>query len=102
MPFLPVENRAIRNLDRAATPPLMSLPSVDIIKIDDTSVVSPNATIKGRVTIGAGCIIHPNASIIGHSPVELGANNIVEEQATIINTHQYVSFLIIMVHIHPS
>lgn len=76
-----------KTLQRSAT--LMSLPTIDLIKIDDTAVVSPNATIKGRVTIGAGCIVHPNATIIGHSPVELGANNVIEEQAVIINTHQY-------------
>lgn len=68
----------------------MALPALDIVKIDENAVVSTNATIKGRVTIGAGCIIHPNAIIIGHSPIELGENNVVEELATIINSHQYV------------
>lgn len=72
------------------SPHHMALPVVDLLKIDSTAVVSPNATIKGRVTIGAGCIVHPNAVIIGHSPVELGENNVVEEQATIINSTQYV------------
>lgn len=67
----------------------MALPAIDLVHVDETAVVHPAATIKGRVTIGAGCIVHPNAVIIGHSPVELGENNVVEEQATIINSNQY-------------
>lgn len=67
----------------------MSLPGVDILNIDPTAIIAEGSLIKGRVTIGAGCIIHPNATIIGHSPVELGENNVVEEQAIIINSAQY-------------
>jgi dynactin-6 len=71
---------------------------VDIINKDDTAVVSPNAILKGRITIGPGCVIHPNASIIAHSPVELGANNIVEEQVIITNTQAYVPSILARIH----
>lgn len=68
----------------------MSLPLLDILKIDDTAIVSPNAILRGKITIGPGCVIHPNATIIAHSPIELGANNVIEEQSTITNTNKYV------------
>lgn len=48
------------------------------------SIVCEDSTLRGDITISAGCVIHPSASIIAEAgPIVLGENCIVEEYATI-------------------
>eukprot|EP00048_Salpingoeca_helianthica_P023869 m.27854 g.27854 ORF g.27854 m.27854 type:complete len:125 (+) comp9045_c0_seq2:155-529(+) len=46
---------------------------------------NPQTVIRGQLTIGAGCVIHPTATIIADGPIVIGANNTIEELVTIIN-----------------
>eukprot|EP00658_Telonema_sp_P-2_P033941 TRINITY_DN2481_c0_g1_i7.p2 TRINITY_DN2481_c0_g1~~TRINITY_DN2481_c0_g1_i7.p2 ORF type:complete len:191 (+),score=46.05 TRINITY_DN2481_c0_g1_i7:149-721(+) len=56
------------------------------LTLHSTAVVCNEATIKGAVTIGAGTVVHPSCSILAEAgPIEIGANNIIEEQVTIRN-----------------
>lgn len=56
------------------------------LKIGSGSVVCQEAEIKGEVTIGSKTVIHPKARIIAEAgPIIIGDNNLIEEQATIIN-----------------
>eukprot|EP00002_Diphylleia_rotans_P021514 TRINITY_DN4185_c0_g1_i2.p1 TRINITY_DN4185_c0_g1~~TRINITY_DN4185_c0_g1_i2.p1 ORF type:complete len:170 (-),score=25.72 TRINITY_DN4185_c0_g1_i2:13-522(-) len=49
-----------------------------------SSMICPTAIIKGNVTLGSGCILHPQASIIAEGgAIEIGDNNIIEEYAVI-------------------
>jgi len=56
------------------------------IKIGKDCVVCEQAEIKGDVTIGNGCIIHPKARIIAEAgPIILGEGNLIEEYSLIWN-----------------
>ena len=56
------------------------------LKIGAGSVVCQEAEIKGEVTIGSRTVIHPKARIIAEAgPIIIGDNNLIEEQATIVN-----------------
>jgi len=56
------------------------------LKIDKGSIVCQETEIVGEVTIGAGTVVHPKASIIAEGgPIIIGANNIIEEHVTIKN-----------------
>lgn len=56
------------------------------IKIGAGSVVCQEVEIKGEVVIGSKTVIHPKARIIAEAgPIIIGDNNLIEEQATIIN-----------------
>lgn len=58
------------------------------LKIGSGSVVFQEAEIKGEVTIGSRTVIHPKARIIAEAgPIIIGDNNLIEEQATIINSY---------------
>lgn len=57
------------------------------LKIGSGSVVCQEAEIKGEVTIGSRTVIHPKARIIAEAgPIIIGDNNLIEEQATILNS----------------
>ncbi|SCZ99517.1 BZ3500_MvSof-1268-A1-R1_Chr3-1g06056 [Microbotryum saponariae] len=58
----------------------------DSLKIGSRCVIVQDCDLRGHVTIGAGCVIHPRATIFALSgPIHLGDNNIVEEMVVIIN-----------------
>lgn len=59
--------------------------SEDQFDINNTAIVSPNANLNGKIKIGEGTIIHPNATIIALYPIEIGSFNIIEEQVVIKN-----------------
>ena len=49
-------------------------------------MVCEESILKGDISIGPRCIIHPKAMIIAEAgPIYIGEGNIVEEMATIIN-----------------
>lgn len=50
------------------------------------ALVCEESTLRGDITINAGCVIHPSATIIAEAgPIILGENCIVEEYATIVH-----------------
>lgn len=52
------------------------------------SIVCEESNLIGDITISAGCVIHPSASIVAeHGPIVLGENCIIEEYAKIIYKH---------------
>ena len=56
------------------------------LKVGAGSVVCQEAEIKGEVTIGSRTVVHPKARIIAEAgPIIIGDNNLIEEQATIVN-----------------
>ena len=58
-------------------------------KAHPTALIAQDATLAGTITIGAGCIVHPRASILATAgPIELGENCVVEELAIIENAGQ--------------
>lgn len=57
----------------------------DQFDIDSTALISSSANLNGKIKIGAGTIIHPNATIIALHPIEIGDFNIIEEQVIIKN-----------------
>jgi dynactin-6 len=57
------------------------------LKAHPTALIAQEATLVGDITIGAGCIIHPRASILATAgPIEIGENCVVEELAVLENT----------------
>lgn len=59
------------------------------IKAHPTALIAQDATLAGTITIGAGCIVHPRASILATAgPIELGENCVIEELAIIENAGQ--------------
>lgn len=58
------------------------------VRIDKTAFVSKDAIIAGRypVTIGARVVVHPRCVIRADGgPIEIGPNNVFEEEAELIN-----------------
>ncbi|RKP11676.1 trimeric LpxA-like protein [Piptocephalis cylindrospora] len=54
--------------------------------VDRTALVCQEASLIGEITVGAGCVLHPKCRIIAETaPIILGRNNIIEENAVIIN-----------------
>lgn len=61
------------------------------IKIIVGAIVCEEAKLRGDITIGAGTIVHPCASIIADAgPIVIGERCLIEEQSKII--HRYVTF----------
>lgn len=55
-------------------------------KIGVGSIVCQEAEIRGEVIIGSKTVIHPKARILAlRGPIRIGDNNLIEEQACIIN-----------------
>lgn len=52
----------------------------DRFRIHQDAIVCKEASLRGSVTVGAGCIVHPGARIhaLG-GPIVLGSSNLVEE-----------------------
>eukprot|EP00656_Telonema_subtile_P040211 TRINITY_DN45275_c0_g1_i1.p1 TRINITY_DN45275_c0_g1~~TRINITY_DN45275_c0_g1_i1.p1 ORF type:complete len:190 (-),score=28.38 TRINITY_DN45275_c0_g1_i1:126-695(-) len=60
-----------------------------LLTLHPDSVVcsTQNDKIKGLVTIGSGTVVHPSCTILAEAgPIEIGANNILEEQVVIRNS----------------
>ncbi|XP_034242832.1 dynactin subunit 6 [Thrips palmi] len=56
------------------------------LKISDQALVCHESKLRGDITIGPNTIVHPRATIIAEAgPIIIGASNIIEEQAYIIN-----------------
>jgi len=50
------------------------------------AVISPEAKLSGNIKIGSGCVVHPKSVILAEGgPIEIGKNNIIEENCIIIN-----------------
>jgi dynactin-6 len=57
------------------------------IRIGAGSLVCQEANLSGDVTIGKNCVIHPKCMILAEAgPIVIGDDNIVEEQAIILNS----------------
>lgn len=49
-------------------------------------MICQDAELKGEISIGAGTVVHPKATIFAVAgPIEIGADCIVEENAVIVN-----------------
>lgn len=56
------------------------------LKISAQAIVCHESKLRGDITIGMNTIVHPRATIIAEAgPIIIGQNNIIEEQAYIIN-----------------
>jgi len=56
------------------------------IQLASGCVVCTEAVLQGEITLGAGTVVHPRAHIIAESgPIVIGENNLIEENAYIIN-----------------
>ncbi|XP_044739312.1 dynactin subunit 6 [Chrysoperla carnea] len=63
----------------------MSIPKNDI-KITVGATVCEESKLRGDITIGAGCIIHPKATILAEAgPIVIGDGCLIEELAVIIH-----------------
>ncbi|PWN96927.1 trimeric LpxA-like protein [Tilletiopsis washingtonensis] len=59
---------------------------VDKLTVGSKVVIAADAELRGTITIGNGCVLHPRASIVAlGGPVHLGADCIVEENVRIVN-----------------
>ncbi|KAM0787771.1 hypothetical protein ACM66B_003826 [Microbotryomycetes sp. NB124-2] len=66
-------------------------PGKDRFDIGPRCIIANDVDLRGDITIGAGCVLHPRATIVAVSgPIVLGTNNIVEEQAIIVNRSKIV------------
>jgi len=64
-------------------------PSKDKIKVGSRSIVCQEADIRGDVTIGAGCVLHPKCTMFAYAgPIVMGDCCIVEETAVIVNRNK--------------
>ncbi|KAL8292544.1 hypothetical protein RQP46_001156 [Phenoliferia psychrophenolica] len=58
----------------------------DVIKVGSKAVVVADCDIRGNITIGPGCILHPRCTILAMSgPIILGSNCIIEESVVLVN-----------------
>ncbi|KAK1924755.1 hypothetical protein DB88DRAFT_486665 [Papiliotrema laurentii] len=56
-----------------------------------TALICQDTNLQGEITIGAGCIVHPKASILAlGGPIVIGQNCVIEETAAIVNKTQGV------------
>lgn len=54
------------------------------MKIYPKAIVCEDTVLKGDITIGNGCVVHPKATILAEAgPIVIGDNCIIEEYATI-------------------
>lgn len=73
----------------AATPAAASSAaaiSKDRITVGSKAIVCQDADLRGEISIGAGCVLHPRCTIFAYAgPIILGECCIVEETAIIVN-----------------
>lgn len=54
------------------------------MKIYPKAIVCEDSQLKGDITLGYGCVVHPKATILAEAgPIVIGDNCIIEEYATI-------------------
>ncbi len=57
-----------------------------LLHISPGAVVCNESQLVGEVSVGARTVIHPKAKILAEAgPIIIGENNLIEEQATIVN-----------------
>ena len=56
------------------------------LTVSPGAVVCNESKLLGEVSIGARTVVHPKATIIAEAgPIIIGENNLIEEQAVIVN-----------------
>ncbi|GJJ14867.1 hypothetical protein Clacol_009136 [Clathrus columnatus] len=65
-------------------------PIKDKFTIHSKAVVCQDVDLKGDITIGAGTVVHPKATILAIGPIVIGQNCIVEESAIIVNRRKEI------------
>ncbi|TYJ55371.1 hypothetical protein B9479_003986 [Cryptococcus floricola] len=61
------------------------------ITAHSTSIVCLDTDLRGTITIGAGVIVHPKATIFAAAgPIVIGDNCVIEEDSIIINRHKEI------------
>ena len=56
------------------------------LTVSPGAVVCNESKLLGEVSIGARTVVHPKATIVAEAgPIIIGENNLIEEQAVIIN-----------------
>ncbi|KAK4686613.1 dynactin 6, partial [Tremellales sp. Uapishka_1] len=59
------------------------------ITAHSTSVICQDVELKGDITVGAGTVIHPKATILAiGGPIVMGSDCVVEEMAIIVNRNK--------------
>ena len=57
-----------------------------LLTVSPGAVVCNESKLLGEVSIGARTVVHPKATIIAEAgPIIIGENNLIEEQAVIVN-----------------
>ncbi|KAF8580943.1 trimeric LpxA-like protein [Ramaria rubella] len=62
----------------------------DKFTIHSKAVVCQDVELKGDITIGAGTVVHPKATIFAIGPIVIGQGCIIEESAIIVNRRKEV------------
>ncbi|GFZ46253.1 hypothetical protein JCM24511_04500 [Saitozyma sp. JCM 24511] len=56
------------------------------ITAHSTALIAQDSDLRGDITLGPGCIVHPKAAILAlGAPIVIGADCVVEETAVIVN-----------------
>ncbi|KAF4567784.1 hypothetical protein EYR40_006792 [Pleurotus pulmonarius] len=77
--------------DEHGTTLTLMAPIRDKFTIHSKAVVCQDVDLKGDITIGAGTIVHPKATIFAiGGPIVIGMNCIIEESAIIVNRRKQV------------
>ncbi|BGP15886.1 hypothetical protein JCM10213v2_003878 [Rhodosporidiobolus nylandii] len=67
----------------------MSTGIVDSFKVGTKTAVVQDCELRGDITLGSGTVLQPKCTVIAAAgPIIFGSNNIVEEQAIIVNRHK--------------
>ena len=63
--------------------------SSSLLHIAPGAVVCNESSLVGEVSVGARTVVHPKAKIVAEAgPIIIGENNLIEEQATIVNARR--------------
>jgi hypothetical protein len=58
------------------------------ITAHSTALIAQDSDLRGDITVGSGCIVHPKAAILAlGGPIVMGADCVVEETAVIVNRY---------------
>jgi dynactin-6 len=64
------------------------LPRSTKITAHSTALIAQDSDLRGDITLGPGCIVHPKAAILAlGGPIVIGADCVVEETAVIVNRY---------------
>lgn len=65
------------------------------------TVICQDGNVVGKVVIKEGTVVHIKSNIVAENgDIEIGENNIIEEQATIINKYVH-THRVSMLHVRP-